>query len=220
MYFFQNTFAELQSVPVPEGFPTGEYEGQDAYNRVQYCHQNGMYFSQEDNNQGYPNTYDNVYNGAENTQYQYQNDSNQGHAPNAENQVYSTTQYSGNQENSQQEQQGNNIEYQNDSNEGHAPNDVQLGYQPDDEDGDDNVDTFAPCNVCYQKKCRYISKQGGHDTHKCICDACHKWKGRNKDKILNLDCSRPNKCNRADPVKTKKLCNNCRMYRVRLMGHL
>ena len=138
----------------------------------------------------------------------------------AGNQGYTTTQYSGNQENSQQEQQGNNIEYQNDSNEDHAPNDVQLGYQPDDEDGDNNVDTFAPCTVCYQKKCRYISKQSGHLTHKCICDACQKWKGRNKDKILNLDCSRKNKCNRADPVKIKNLCNNCRMYRVRLMGHL
>ena len=117
-FSFQSTFAELESVPVPQGFPTGEYEGQDAYNRVQYCHQNGMYFSQEDNNQGYQNTYDNVNNGAENTQYQYQKDSNQGYAQNG----------------NWQEQQGfNNIGYQNDSNQGHALNNVQFvenhGYQ-------------------------------------------------------------------------------------------
>ena len=75
-----------------------------------------MYFSQEDNNQGYQNTYDNVSNGAENTQYQYQKDSNQEHAPNnvqfVENHGYQTTQGSNN---------------------GSAQNDVQLaasqGYQ-------------------------------------------------------------------------------------------
>ena len=119
--FFQRTFTELESVPVPEGFPTGEYEGQDAYNRVQYCHQNGMYFSQEDNNQGYQNTYDNVNNGAENTQYQYQKDSNQGYAQN------DVQLAAGNQGNWHQEQQGfNNIGYQNYSNQGYAPNDGQL----------------------------------------------------------------------------------------------
>ena len=127
-FFFQSTFAELESVPVPQGFPTGEYEGQDAYNRVQYCHQNGMYFSQEDNNQGYQNTYDNVYNGAENTQYQYQKDSNQGYAQN------DVQLAAGNQGNWHQEQQGfNNIGYQNYSNQGYAPNDVQFAENQHDQ---------------------------------------------------------------------------------------
>ena len=55
------------------------------------------------------------------------------HAPNAENQGYSTTQYSVNQGNWQQEHQGYNIGYQNDSSQGHASNNVQFvenhGYQ-------------------------------------------------------------------------------------------
>ena len=122
-FSFQSTFAELESVPVPQGFPTGEYEGQDAYNRMQYCHQNGMYFSQEDNNQGYQNTYDNVNNGAENTEYQYQKDSNQGYAQN------DVQLAAGNQGNWHQEQQGfNNIGYQNYSNQGYAPNAENQGY--------------------------------------------------------------------------------------------
>ena len=54
------------------------------------------------------------------------------HAPNAENQCYSTTQYSVNQGN-WQEQQGYNIGYQNESSQGYAPNNVQFvenhGYQ-------------------------------------------------------------------------------------------
>ena len=79
-----------------------------------------MYFSQEDNNQGYQNTYDNVCNGAENTQYQYQKDFNQGYAQN------DVQLAAGN----WQEQQGfNNIGYQNYFNQGYAPNGYQNAQQ-------------------------------------------------------------------------------------------